>query len=148
MLHLSEQLKKKSLIQHFNLSVAMSNLHKNFMLGGGLLNKRFYKKFSPNIHNKTAIKTSFHFSHYKSMETLSCHSNQSAYATAIKNNSFVEANAMNISAKFQLHPPYSFWGVDFLICFANWAFWFPWQPIRLRGLDKNMFDRGPLNTPL
>ena len=47
------------------------------------------------------------------MET-NCCSNQSAYATAIKNNIFVEANAMNISAKFQLHPPYSFWGVDFL----------------------------------
>ena len=30
------------------------------------------------------------------------------YATAIKNNIYVEANAMNISAKFQLHPPYSF----------------------------------------
>ena len=39
------------------------------------------------------------------METLSCHSNQSAYATAIKkNNIFVEVNAMNISAKFQLYP--------------------------------------------
>ena len=38
------------------------------------------------------------------METLSCHSNQSAFAIALKNNIFVEANAMNISAKFQLHP--------------------------------------------
>ena len=49
------------------------------------------------------------------METLSCHSNQSVYATAVNNNDFVEANAMNISAKFQLYPPYSFWGVDFFI---------------------------------
>ena len=40
------------------------------------------------------------------METLSCHSNESTCATAIKNTSFVEANFMNISAKFQLHPPY------------------------------------------
>ena len=48
-------------------------------------------------------------SHYKSMETLSCHSNQSAWASAIKNNIFVEANVMNMSAKFQLHPPYDFW---------------------------------------
>ena len=80
------------------------------------------------------------------MEILSCHSNQSAYATAIKNNIIVEANAMNISAKFQLHPPYSFWGVDFLIFFANWAFWLPWQPIKLRGLvKKHMFGRGPFN---
>ena len=35
------------------------------------------------------------------METLSCHSNQSEYETAIINNMFVE-DAMNISAKFQL----------------------------------------------
>ena len=38
----------------------------------------------------------------------SCHSNQSAYATAIENNNFVEANAMTILSKFQLHSPYSF----------------------------------------
>ena len=80
------------------------------------------------------------------METLSCHGNQSAYATAIKYNSFVEANAMNISAKFQLYPPYSFWGVDFLFFSTNLAFLLPWQPIKLRGLDKKyMFGRGPLN---
>ena len=58
------------------------------------------------------MKANFRFSHYKSMETLSCHSNQSAYATAIENNIFVEANAMNISAKFQPEPPYSFWRVN------------------------------------
>ena len=33
-----------------------------------------------------------------------CHSNQSAYAIAIKSNTFVEANAMNISAKFSFIP--------------------------------------------
>ena len=46
------------------------------------------------------------------METLSCHSNQSIYATARKKY-FVEANAMNMSAKFQLYPQYSFREVDF-----------------------------------
>ena len=40
-------------------------------------------------------------------------------ATAIKNKSFVEANVMNISAKFQLHPPYGFWGDDFWIFFRK-----------------------------
>ena len=40
------------------------------------------------------------FPNHKSVETLSCHSNQNAYATAIKNNIFVEANATNISTKF------------------------------------------------
>ena len=31
----------------------------------------------------------------------------------MKNTPFVEANVMNISAKFQLHPPYGFRGDDF-----------------------------------
>ena len=39
-----------------------------------------------------------------------------------KNNNFVEANAMNIYAKFQLYPPYSFWGIDFWIFFTSLAF--------------------------
>ena len=42
------------------------------------------------------------------METLSCHSNESTLATTIKNTIYVEANVMNIYAKFQLHPPYGF----------------------------------------
>ena len=56
----------------------------------------------------------FHFSHYKSMETLSCHSNESTRATGIKNTPYVEPNVMNIAAKFQLHPSYGFWD-DFWI---------------------------------
>ena len=36
-----------------------------------------------------------------------------------KNISFVEANVMNISAKFQLHAPYDFGGDDFLIFFRE-----------------------------
>ena len=47
------------------------------------------------------------------MEILSCHNNKSAWATAIKNASFVEVNAINISAKFQLYFPYGFWADDF-----------------------------------
>ena len=38
------------------------------------------------------------------MEALSCYSNQSAHATAMKNNLFVEANVVDISVKFQLYP--------------------------------------------
>ena len=40
------------------------------------------------------------------METLSCHSNESTLAMTIKSIIYVEANAMNIYAKFQLHLPY------------------------------------------
>ena len=61
------------------------------------------------------INAKFHFSHYKYMETLSCHSNESTRATTIKNIIFVEPNVMNIYAKFQLHPLYGFWEEDFWI---------------------------------
>ena len=52
------------------------------------------KKFCQNICSEITIKT-FHFSHLK-----------------------VNGKFMNISAKFQLHPPYGFWGDDF------WMFFF------------------------
>ena len=65
------------------------------------------------------MKTYFHISHYKSMETLSCHSDKCTLANAIKNILFVEAHIMNISVNFQLHPPYGFWGDDFLIFFRK-----------------------------
>ena len=39
------------------------------------------------------------------METLSCQSNESTWATTIKNTIYAEANVMNMYAKFQLHPP-------------------------------------------
>ena len=42
------------------------------------------------------------------MGTISFHSNQSSYATGIKNTTFVEANVLSMYAKFQLHPPYGF----------------------------------------
>ena len=42
------------------------------------------------------------------METLSCHSNKSTRVTTIKNKIYVEANVMNIYAKFQFHHPYGF----------------------------------------
>ena len=48
------------------------------------------------------------FSHYKSMGTISCHSNQSFYPTGLKNTTFTEANVLSMYAKFQLHPPYGF----------------------------------------
>ena len=58
--------------------------------------------------SKTAETVNFQFSHYKSMGTISCHSNQSSYPTGIKNTTFVEANVLSMYAKFQLNPPYGF----------------------------------------
>ena len=45
-------------------------------------------KKSPNIPNETEKIVNFLFSHYKSMGTISCHSNQSFYPIGIKNFSF------------------------------------------------------------
>ena len=84
--------------------IKLSYLDKSRMQHGGLLN---VKKKS-NISSETAETVNFQFSHYKSMGTISCHSNQSSYPTGIKNTTFVEANVLSMYAKFQLHPPYGF----------------------------------------
>ena len=52
------------------------------------------KKF--NISNETAENVNFHFSHYKFMGTISCHSNQSSYPTIIKNTIYVAANVLSM----------------------------------------------------
>ena len=61
-----------------------------------------------NIPNNSAEIVNFHFFHYKSMETISCHSNQSSYPTGIKTITFVEGNVLSKYAKFKLHPSYGF----------------------------------------
>ena len=97
----------------------LSYLDKSRMQHGELLNKYFCKKniqISPmtwqkknsNISSETAETVNFQFSHYKSMGTISCHSNQSSYPTGIKNTTFVEANVLNMYAKIQLHLPHGF----------------------------------------
>ena len=78
------------------------------MIFGELFNKHFCKNkilFSPMRQQKFPIYT-FN-SHYKSMETISCHSNQSSYPTGIKNITLVEGNVLSKYSKFQLHPLYS-----------------------------------------
>ena len=80
------------------------------------------------------------------MEALSCNGNKSTWATAIKSTIYIEANVMNMHAKFQLHLPYGFRGEDFLIFFRKLPFMLPWQPIRFSDLDKkiHMNHRGLL----
>ena len=87
--------------------IKLSVLDKSRMKHGGLLSKYFLKKNS-NIPNDLAEIVNFHFSHYKSMGTISWHSNQSSYPTGIKNTTYVEANVLSMYAKFGLHPPYGF----------------------------------------
>ena len=45
-----------------------------------------------NICSETAKITTFHFSHYNSMETISCHSNQISYPIGTKTQLFVPSN--------------------------------------------------------
>ena len=77
------------------------------MVGRGLFQKHFCETFF-KISVVTEINANFHFSHYNSMETLSCQSNKSTWEMTIKNIIYGEANVMNMYAKFQLHPPYGF----------------------------------------
>ena len=57
------------------------------------------KKYSI-IPYETVEISNFHFSHYKSIETISCHSNQSSHQPGIKNTTFVEGNVLCNNAKF------------------------------------------------
>ena len=88
--------------------IKLSYLDKSRMQHGGLLNKHICEKKKSNISSETAETVNLQFSYYKSMGTLSCHSNQSSYPTGIKNTTFVEANVLSMYAKFHLHPPYGF----------------------------------------
>ena len=114
----------KSLIQHFRLSLAMATKQNEEFVQ--ILYAWWRTYYSTNIYKNVVSKylqwnskTYFHFPHYKSMEIVSCHSNESTWATATINIKFVEANVMNISAKFQLHAPYGFWGDEILIFFPE-----------------------------
>ena len=88
--------------------IKSSDLDKSHMKHGGLLKRHFCKKKKSNIPNDLVKIVTFHFSYYKSMKTLSCHSNQSSYLTEIKNINFVEGNVLSKYAKFRLHPLYGF----------------------------------------
>ena len=84
--------------------IKLSDLDKSRMQHEGLLNKNICEK----KNQISPVRLNFQFSNYKSMGTISCHSNQSSYPTGIKKTTFVEANVLSIYAKFQNHPPYCF----------------------------------------
>ena len=58
----------------------------------------------------------------------------------LKNTTFVEANVMNIFAKFQLHLPYGFWEDDFWIFFHKFSLSVTNQ-IQQFGQNSYMFGR-------
>ena len=89
-----------------------------------------------------------HFSHDKSMETISCHSNQSSYLTGIKNITFGIKNITSYASM----PSFSFILLtvsekkNFEYFFENLPFMLPSQPIKSSDLDKShMKRRGLLN---
>ena len=87
--------------------IKLSDLDKSRMKHGGQLNKHICEKKS-NISSETAETVNFHFFHYKSMGTISCHSNQSSYPTGIKNTTYIKAYVLSMYAKFRLHLLYGF----------------------------------------
>ena len=88
--------------------IKLSDLDNSLMKHGGLLTKHICGKKNSNISSETAETVNFLFSHYKSMGTISCHSNQNSYPTGIKNTNYIQANVLSMYAKFQFHPPYGF----------------------------------------
>ena len=87
--------------------IKLSDSDTSYMKHEGQLNKHISEKNS-NISSETAETVNFHFSHYKSMGTISCYSNQNSFPTRIKNTTFVEANVLSLYAMFRLHPPCGF----------------------------------------
>ena len=63
--------------------IKLSDFDKSHMKRRRVLNKHICEKDS-NISNETAETVNFRFSHYKSIGTKSCHSNQSSYPTGKK----------------------------------------------------------------
>ena len=65
--------------------IKFCDLDKIHMNRRGLLKKHFCKKQYLNTCSETAKIANFTFSHYKSMKTISFHSNQSSYPIGTKN---------------------------------------------------------------
>ena len=96
---------KKKIFKHFyenrpflspRQPIKFTDLDKSHIKRRGLLNKHFCKKIQ-NIPNETEKIVNFLFSHYKSMGTISCHSNQSSYPIGINQRTSGPVNAHLIS---------------------------------------------------
>ena len=74
------------------------------------------------------------------MENLSCHSNETTWATTLKNIIYVETNVMNMYAKFQLHPPYGFWEEDFWIIFQKFTLYVAMATNQIQRFGQNSYE--------
>ena len=77
-----------------------------FQLFLGKIMNIFFENFPPMLPRQIKLFFNFHFSHFKSMVTLGCHSNQRFYPTRIRNTTNIEANVISMYDKFQLHTPF------------------------------------------
>ena len=94
------------------------------------------------IPYETVEISNFHFSHHNSIETISCHSNQSSHPPGIKKHNFCRGQCpmqvCHVSASSSLR---------FLrrrIFFENLPFMSPRQPIKLSDFDKSSMKHGGL----
>ena len=67
--------------------IKFSDLDKSHIKRAELFNKHICETKS-NISHETAEIVKFYFSHYKSMETIICNSNQSSYPTGTKKHNY------------------------------------------------------------
>ena len=93
--------------------IKLSNSDKSLMKCE-LLNKHFCI-----IPNETEEISNFHFFHYKSMETCSCHSNQRAYLTGIKKYNFCRGYYPKHVCQVSASSPLSFLRRRFLNIFTK-----------------------------
>ena len=90
--------------------IKFTDLDKSHMKRRGLLNKHLCKKKIQNIPNETEKIVNFLFSHYKSMGTISCHSNQSSYPIGTKNTTFRSPYLLMLYVKYGKNRPHGFRG--------------------------------------
>ena len=53
---------------------------------------------------------------------------------------YVEANVMNMYAKFQLHPPYGFWEEDFWIIFRKFTLYVAMATNQIHQFGQNSYE--------
>ena len=90
--------------------IKFSDLNKIHMNGRGLFKKHFCKKKNLSICSETAKIANVHFSHYKSMETISCHSNQSSYPIETENIIILSPGLSMLYVKFGMNRLHGFRG--------------------------------------
>ena len=57
-----------------------------------------------------------------------------------KNIVYAETNVINMYAKFQVHPPYGFWGEDFLIIFRKFTLYVAMSTNQIQWFGQNSYE--------